>query len=368
MFLGELHGWLDEEARAVESPGRPECPAMSHASHEPGRIAGRRRSHVATKTRKVAPEIAIIDRHMRRESSVEEVLLEMFHASVPRARARRIAERLWGHGLGQQDLGELTELLGSRIAGWLQRPLGVAYPYVSVSRAAFGRELGGVCLGPQLVVVTGIDVVGHRSLLAIEPWPARDGWEVFWRRLLERGLRGLRLLTGPGDGSVIAPALPLWAGAVYQRCLDDFHATVVHSVLPEARPEIASRLRRIHEARSAAEARMCAGKFVTELEGLQWLAAAGEVERGIDDTLAFYGLPPDHQAAVRSRAVPERVIRQMRERHRVVGAFSSEASSRLLVAAWFRRLMGGAWGRHTLPGPAPVSGASFVGPAADCRI
>jgi transposase-like protein len=48
-------------------------------------------------------ETAIIERYRRRESSVEEALIEMYHAGVSVRRVEDITEALWGTRVSQCD-------------------------------------------------------------------------------------------------------------------------------------------------------------------------------------------------------------------------------------------------------------------------
>ena len=52
------------------------------------------------------------------------------------------------------------------------------------------------------------------------------------------------------------------------------------------------------------------------------LAKAAEVvENGIDETLGYYSLPPEHWRCLRTNNPLERLMREIRRRTRVVGAF-----------------------------------------------
>ena len=52
------------------------------------------------------------------------------------------------------------------------------------------------------------------------------------------------------------------------------------------------------------------------------LAKAAEiVANGIDETLSYYALPPEHWRCLRTNNLLERLMREIRRRTRVVGAF-----------------------------------------------
>ena len=78
-------------------------------------------------------ETAIIERYRRRESSVEEALIEMYLAGVSVRRVEDITEALWGSKVSASTISELNEKAYVNIEAWRNRPLqGGKYPYVHV--------------------------------------------------------------------------------------------------------------------------------------------------------------------------------------------------------------------------------------------
>ena len=76
---------------------------------------------------------AIIERYRRRESSVEEALIEMYLADVSVRRVEDITEALWGSKVSPSTTSELNKKAYIHIEEWRNRPLqGGRYPYVYV--------------------------------------------------------------------------------------------------------------------------------------------------------------------------------------------------------------------------------------------
>ena len=81
----------------------------------------------------VSFETAIIERYRRRESSVEEALIEMYLAGVSVRRVEDITEALWGSKVSPATISELNKKAYAHIEDWRNRPLqGGKYPYVYV--------------------------------------------------------------------------------------------------------------------------------------------------------------------------------------------------------------------------------------------
>ena len=68
-------------------------------------------------------ETAIIERYRRRESSVEEALIEMYLAGVSVRRVEDITEALWGTKVSPGTISELNKKAYARIEVWRSRPL-----------------------------------------------------------------------------------------------------------------------------------------------------------------------------------------------------------------------------------------------------
>ena len=89
-------------------------------------------------------ETAIIERYRRRESSVEEALIEMYLAGVSVRRVEDITEALWGSKVSASTISELNKKAYVNIEAWRNRPLqGGKYPYVYVDGIYLKRNWGG---------------------------------------------------------------------------------------------------------------------------------------------------------------------------------------------------------------------------------
>ena len=75
-------------------------------------------------------ETAIIERYRRRESSVEEALIEMYLAGVSVRRVEDITEALWGTKVSPGTISELNKKVYVHIDTWRNRPLKNSYRYV----------------------------------------------------------------------------------------------------------------------------------------------------------------------------------------------------------------------------------------------
>ncbi|MEJ2010360.1 MAG: transposase, partial [Acidobacteriota bacterium] len=73
-------------------------------------------------------ETAIIERYRRRESSVEEALVEMYLAGVSVRRVEDITEALWGSKVSPGTISNLNAKIYKTIEAWRMRPIEGDHP------------------------------------------------------------------------------------------------------------------------------------------------------------------------------------------------------------------------------------------------
>lgn len=84
--------------------------------------------------------------------------------------------------------------------------------------------------------------------------------------------------------------------------------------------------------------------MIAKLESLQLSKAAQIVREGIEETLTYYKFPREHWRRIRTNNPMERIMKEIRRRTRVVGAFPDGNSALMLVAARLRHIAGTNWG------------------------
>ena len=101
-------------------------------------------------------ETAIIERYRRRESSVEEALIEMYLAGVSVRRVEDISEALWGSRVSASTISDLNQKAYVHIEEWRNRKLSGKYPYVYVDGIYLKRNWGGEFENVSILVAIGV--------------------------------------------------------------------------------------------------------------------------------------------------------------------------------------------------------------------
>ena len=105
--------------------------------------------------RKLPFETQIIERYQRRESSVEEALIEMYLAGVSVRRVEDITEALWGTRVSPSTVSDLNKKIYGTIEAWRNRPIAGDHPYVYLDGIVLKRSWAGEVRNVSLLVAIG---------------------------------------------------------------------------------------------------------------------------------------------------------------------------------------------------------------------
>ena len=346
-----LNGLLDEEADDLVGAERYERTADREAYR-----AGHYERRLTTTSGEVTirmPKLkgmrfttAIIERYRRRETSVEEAMIEMRLAGVSTRRIEDVSEILWGSSVSAATVSNLNEKALSPVEEWRNRPLERAYPYVYVDGIYLKRSWGGSFENVAVMVAIGVNDDGYREVIGAAEGLAESAecWREFLSWLRSRGLRGVRMFTGDKAAGMVGSIAEVFPGAAYQRCTVHFYRNVLARVPKSKRPRVAAMPKAIHamESREASEAK--ALEVAAELDGMKLKEAARVVRDGCAETLTHTRFPREHWRRIRTNNAIERLNREIRRRTRVVGTFPDGRSALMLVTARLKYVAESEWG------------------------
>ena len=298
------------------------------------------------KLRNLPFETAIIERYRRRETSVEEALIEMYLAGVSVRRVEDITQALWGTRVSASTVSDLNQKIYKQIEEWRQQPLVGDFPYVFLDGIWLKRSWGGEVKNVSVLVAIGVAQSGYRQILAVSEGSKEDkaSWTEFLRGLKDRGLKGVDLFVSDKCFGLIDNLADFYPEAKWQRCVVHFYRNVWTAVPTGKVREVAAMLKAIHAQEDAQAARQKAEQVVAKLRAMKLSKAADIVENGMDETLSYYSFPSEHWRCLRTNNPLERLMREIRRRTRVVGAFPDGNSALMLVAARLRHVASTQWG------------------------
>lgn len=198
-----------------------------------------------------------------------------------------------------------------------------------------------------MLVAIGVDDTGHREVVGVAEGMKEDrtSWEQFVRSLIERGLRGVRLVVGDRCAGLVATVNSMLPDARYQRCTVHFMRNVLSRVSRKHAAWAAGALKAVFAMESRDAALRKAEDVAAQMESRGLKAAASCLREGIGESTTYLldDYPVEHRRRIRTNNMIERLNREIRRRTRVVGSFPDGRSALMLICARIRYVTANDW-------------------------
>jgi putative transposase len=237
----------------------------------------------------------------------------MYLQGVSTRKVAAITEGLSRVRIGKDAVSRVAQRLEEELSAWRGRPLELAYPYLYLDAAYFKVNWGGRVVDLALLVAVGVNEEGYREVLAVEPagGERKEAWRNLLKGLVERGLRGVRLVISDDHPSIRQAVMAELPGASWQRCVVHFMRNVLAHVPQSERGVVAEELQEVFVARRRGTAESLARGFVERYQDrfkravevfAQGLAAFPSGKHG-EEALTYLDFPSGHQRHIKSTNV-----------------------------------------------------------------
>ena len=345
---GTINAMLDEEADQLVGAGPYERTDERGFTTTSGQVTLK-----MPKLKGMRFATAVIKRCKRRETSVEEAIIEMYLAGMSTRRIKDVSDILRGASVSAGTVSNLNDKAFKAVDEWRCRFLTCEYPYVCIDGIYLKRSWGGSYENVAVMVAIGVNGDGYREVVGCAEGftESKECWQGFLSWLKSRGLRSVRMFTGDKAAGMAGSIAEVFPGARYQRCTVHFYRNALAKPPKSKRSQVAAMLKAIHamESREAASAK--AESVAAELESMRLKEAAKVVREGFAETLTYCEMPREHWRRIRTNNAIERLNREIRHRTRVVGTFPDGKSALMLVAARLKYVADSEWGCGGNPGP-----------------
>ena len=175
---------------------------------------------------------------------------------------------------------------------------------------------------------------GRREILAVAvaDTESEATYQDVFRRLKQRRLAGVRLVTSDDHAGLRAAIARHFQGAGWQRCQVHFARGRLGLVGASRRQELASGLRQVF-AGTTREQALASAQLLAEAWRGSHPKVARALEEDLEDCLACLAFPVAHQPRIRTTNGLERLNQELKRRTRVVRIFPNSAACLRLVTA-----------------------------------
>ena len=275
-----------------------------------------------------------LEKGLRSERALTLALAEMYVQGVSTRKVQAIVEQLCGMAVSSSQVSRAAAQLDEILEAWRTRPLGeIAYLYVDAryENVRQDRQVRDAAV----FMAVGVDLDGKRQVLGLSVSLSEQElhWREFLQGLVQRGLRGVRLITSDAHAGLRAARRTIFGGIPWQRC--QFHLQKnARSYVPrkEMYEDVARDLRTIFDAHDLATAEIWFKETVQKYQEFSPRLATW-IEQSIPEGLTAFAFPAAHRRRIRTSNMLERLSQEIRRRTRVVRLFPNEASCLRLVTA-----------------------------------
>ena len=277
----------------------------------------------------------VFDRYQRSEKALVVGLMEMYLEGVSTRKVTEVTEALCGTSFSKSTVSRLTGELDADLAAWRDRRLDdVGYPYLVIDARYEHVRIDGQVVSQGVLIVKGVREDGHRELLAVDvaDTESEATYDELFRRLKQRGLHGVRMVTSDDHRGLVAAIQRHFQGAAWQRCYVHFKRNAKGKVAKKHRTALENDLKAVYAAPSKTWA-MKLARDIVQRWSASHPAVARWIEDGIEGTLAYFAFPEPHRRRIWSTNGLERFNQEIKRRTRVVRIFPNRAACLRLVTA-----------------------------------
>jgi len=275
-----------------------------------------------------------LEKGMRSERALHLSLAEMYVQGVSTRKVKAIVERMCGTSVSSTQVSHAAAQLDEVLEAWRNRPLGEVV-YLLLDARYEKVRIEGQIRDVAVLMASGIEPTGKRSILGVSLSLSEQEvhWRNFLQSLVERGLRGVQLITSDDHAGLREARKAVFGGVPWQRC--QFHLqqnAQAYVTSKEMRKEVARDIRMVFDAPNRAMAEQTLKLMVQKYADINPRLATW-MENNLPEGLSVFSFPEEHQRKLRTNNAMERLSREVGRRTEVVGIFPNERSCLRLVSA-----------------------------------
>ena len=278
----------------------------------------------------------VLERYQRVDRAIVAAVAEMYATGTSTRKVQKVASAMGIERLSKDQVSAIAASLDSEVEELLARPLGgLSMPYLWLDATYLKCRREGRVASTAVVTAIGCDESGWRHVLGlgVVDTESYDSWLAFLRKVRERGVDGVQLVTSDAHDGLRRAIQETFQGAAWQRC-------VVHLIRDCVREAKSRQLRRrvarivspVFRAKDAEVVRATC-HLATEMLEECCPRAARILEDAEPDALAYLDFPSTHWKRLRTNNVQERTNREIKRRSKVVQVFPSTKALERLVGA-----------------------------------
>ena len=276
-----------------------------------------------------------LDRGTRSERAIMLTAAEMYIHGVSTRRVEAVFQAMGIDNYSAEQVSNASKILDEELIKWRTRRITQCVKVIYVDATYQKVRIDGVAVNLATFIVTGILEDGHRTILAVDSdiSEAELHWRRVFRELIDRGLRGVKLIVSDAHEGLAVARQAVFSGVPWQRCQlhlqQNAQAYITKRSLKE---QVASDIRAIFNASSMEEAKRLLDIMVEKYAKDQQKLSAW-MRDNIPEGLTVFMFPEHMRKKLRTNNIEERINRSIKARTRIISVFPNQMSQLRLVSA-----------------------------------
>ena len=262
------------------------------------------------------------------EKALTAVIQEAYVQGVSTRSVDDLVKAMGATGVSKNQVSRLCEEIDARVKAFLDRPLEGDWPYVWLDATYVKVRRNHRIVSVAVIVAVGVKRDGRREVLGMDigSSEAETFWTEFLRKLLRRGLRGVKLVVSDAHEGIKAAVAKLM-NATWQRCrVHTMRNALAHAGKSSRR--VVSAFMATAFAQNSAEAANAQWRRVADQLRPKLPKLAAFMDEAEDDALAYMGFPAEHWSKIHSHQSPRTAQRRDQAPNRGRGYLSQRRRHR----------------------------------------
>ncbi len=278
---------------------------------------------------------SLFARFERSERALMVACSEMYFQGVSTRKVRDVLESLGAGEISAMTVSRVAQEVDEKLATFRNRRLDATeYPYLKVDARYEKVRSDGKVASQAVLTEMGFTSGGRREILdwRVANSESESNWSQVMRSLVDRGLRGVKLVVSDAHRGIRGASDRHLQGAAWQRCQVHFKREMGNKVSYKQQKELMDDLRAVLAPQDKSECLRRGEEMAVKWEKRS-PAVSKMLREGLEDCLTVLSFPRDHQLRLSSTNMLERLMRHVKQRTRVVGIFPNAQSCDRLIGA-----------------------------------
>ena len=257
---------------------------------------------------------SLLEPRRRSEKAMLTVIQEAYVGGMSTRRVDDLVRALGIEGISRSEVSRICAALDAEVRAFRSRPLEeTTYPYLWLDATYLRVREGSHVVSMAALVAVGVAANGERRILGLELSAGNDegsAWPRFIRGLVERGLRGVRLVISDSHAGLVKAVREQLLGSSWQRCRVHLTRNAQELVPRSARSMVASAIRLVFEQPNEGAARRQLDAVIDTVAP-RFPKVAELLTDAEPDLLAHFAFPETHRRQIRSTNPLERLNKEI---------------------------------------------------------